>query len=171
MSPRGSEFRSRAPFSHHRHPDLALQHTQGPVSFLNPTRGLFRHVPASAPRQGQGAEGAEARATREDQTASALPIKNEPGIDGVRFLWRSRDNRKGRHRLRVPKRAHGSVAAPRRSSHPKEVLRGVLRTFTQYPVWDISWLVAFIFTWGSVVWVINVSSPFWNGMAQKKNVG
>lgn len=27
--------------------------------------------------------------------------------------------------------------------------------FTYYPVWDISWLVAFTFTLGSVVWVIN----------------
>ena len=27
--------------------------------------------------------------------------------------------------------------------------------FTYYPYWDVSWLVAFVFTWGSVVWVIN----------------
>jgi len=27
--------------------------------------------------------------------------------------------------------------------------------FTQYPVWDISWLVAYIFVWGSIVWIIN----------------
>ena len=27
--------------------------------------------------------------------------------------------------------------------------------FTRYPYWDISWWVAFIFTWGSIVWVIN----------------
>ena len=26
---------------------------------------------------------------------------------------------------------------------------------TQYPFWDVSWLVATIFTLGSVVWVIN----------------
>jgi len=26
---------------------------------------------------------------------------------------------------------------------------------TQYPVWDVSWLVAYIFTWGSIIWVIN----------------
>jgi len=35
------------------------------------------------------------------------------------------------------------------------VLRNIWRTFTYFPVWDISWLVAFIFTLGSCVWVIN----------------
>lgn len=29
------------------------------------------------------------------------------------------------------------------------------RTFTYFPVWDISWLVAFIFTLGSCIWVMN----------------
>ena len=27
--------------------------------------------------------------------------------------------------------------------------------FTHYPIYDISWLVAYIFTWGSIVWCIN----------------
>jgi hypothetical protein len=49
---------------------------------------------------------------------------------------------------------------PRRSSHPKEILKTVIKTFTHYPIWDISWLVAFIFTWGSVVWVLNVCLVF-----------
>ena len=41
------------------------------------------------------------------------------------------------------------------TSQPSEVLKVVLRMFTYYPVWDISWLIAFIFTWGSIVWCIN----------------
>ncbi|OAA76199.1 integral membrane protein [Akanthomyces lecanii RCEF 1005] len=152
MSSRSSEFRSLAPFSHRRDASLTLQHAQGPFSFLNPTRGHFAHAPVASPPQDEGADAAEAPVAKEDQTASTSPIKHQPSIDGVHFLWRSRDNRKGRHPLRVQQ---GSAAAPRRSSHPKEVLRGVLRTLTHFPVWDISWLVAFIFTWGSVVWVIN----------------
>lgn len=32
--------------------------------------------------------------------------------------------------------------------------------FTYYPVWDISWLVAYIFTWGSIVWCINAFFSF-----------
>lgn len=153
MSSRSSEFRSPAPFSQHREASLTLQHAQGPFSFLNPTRGHFKHAPVASSPQDGGAGVAETRVAREDQTASAPPIKHQPSIDGAHFLWRSRDNRKGRHPLRVQQ---GSATAPRRSSHPKEVLRGVVRTLTRFPVWDISWLVAFIFTCGSVVWVINV---------------
>jgi hypothetical protein len=35
------------------------------------------------------------------------------------------------------------------------VLKNIRRMFTHYPVYDISWLVAYVFTWGSVVWCIN----------------
>lgn len=31
---------------------------------------------------------------------------------------------------------------------------------THYPVWDISWIVAYIFTWGSIVWVLNAMFVF-----------
>ncbi|KAM3555447.1 hypothetical protein ARSEF4850_005998 [Beauveria asiatica] len=134
MRPRDSEYGSSAPPppSRHRDHNPLLQHARGPVPFLNPTQGLLRN-------------------------AGEAPIKRRPSLDGIHFLWRSRDNRKGRHPLRLPRRPDdgGSVAAPRPSSHPKEVLRGIIRTLTQFPVWDISWLVAFIFTAGSIVWVIN----------------
>lgn len=140
MGPRASESGSSAPPppSRHRDHNPLLQHARGPVPFLNPTQGLLRHA---------------------GEAVDSAPIKRRPSLDGVHFLWRSRDNRKGRHPLRVPRRTdnESSVAAPRPSSHPKEVLSGVVRTLTQFPVWDISWLVAFIFTAGSVVWVINVS--------------
>ncbi|OAQ98273.1 hypothetical protein LLEC1_03914 [Akanthomyces lecanii] len=147
MTSRSGEFRSRAPFSHRRDANLTLQHAQGPISFLNPTRGHFAHSLTASPPQDEGADGAKTRVAQKDQAASVTPIKHQPNTYGVHFLWRSRDNRKGRHPLRVQQ---GSTAAPRRSSHPNEVLRGVLRTLTRFPVWDISWLVAFIFTCGSV---------------------
>jgi hypothetical protein len=60
--------------------------------------------------------------------------------------------------LLVQKPAAGEESqylVPRRTSHYKEVLKTILLTFTYFPVWDISWLVAFVFTVGSMVWVIN----------------
>ena len=71
----------------------------------------------------------------------------------VNFRWRSRDNRKGRHALQVP--SEGGANLPPRTNTTTAVLKGITRMFYRFPVWDISWLVAFIFTLGSVVWVIN----------------
>ncbi|OAA71182.1 integral membrane protein [Cordyceps fumosorosea ARSEF 2679] len=152
MSPHQRESHSSAPFSRHGNHKLSLHHARGPVSFLHPTRGLLRTAPETPPSPEDAADAADAAGTRvgkhDQAAASALPIKQPPEVAGVHFLWRSRDNRKGRHPLRVQRQPQGGgVALPRRSSHPKEVLRGVVGTFTQYPVWDISWLVAFIFTW------------------------
>lgn len=45
--------------------------------------------------------------------------------------------------------------APPKTNTLSATLRGVLRMFTTYPYWDVSYLVAVIFTWGSVVWCIN----------------
>ncbi|TQS31312.1 hypothetical protein Golomagni_08415, partial [Golovinomyces magnicellulatus] len=77
----------------------------------------------------------------------------------IGFLWRSRDNRKGRHLLLIKNPNSGDKQTPLHtlvpSYHPSQVLQVVIKTFTTFPYWDISWLVAFIFTLGSVVWVIN----------------
>ncbi|KAL7954811.1 hypothetical protein V8C34DRAFT_293304 [Trichoderma compactum] len=158
MPARNRRFFSREPFDNDNR--LTLQHAEGPFGFLNPTRAHFDHSAlASKPTPDEIAEPHESgddAETRHEQTKQAagsnVPAKN------VRFLWRSRDNRKGRHALLVQKPPPGEEApfvTPRRTSHPREIVKTVIRTFTHYPIWDISWLVAFIFTWGSVVWVLN----------------
>ncbi|PTB42370.1 uncharacterized protein TrAFT101_008537 [Trichoderma asperellum] len=158
MPPRNRRFFTREPF---RHDDrLTLQHAEGPCGFLNPTRAHFDHSKLCAGSASneiatpqESGDDAEARRKPPKQDVdSNVPARN------VRFLWRSRDNRKGRHPLLVQPPLAGEEApfvTPRRTSHPKEILKTVIKTFTHYPIWDISWLVAFIFTWGSVVWVIN----------------
>lgn len=45
--------------------------------------------------------------------------------------------------------------APESTNTLRAVLKGIGRMFTEYPYWDVSYLVATIFTLGSVVWVIN----------------
>lgn len=156
---RNKHFFSREPF---RNDDrLTLQHVEGPFGFLNPTRAHFNHSqfspgpasdePATPHESGDDAE--PRRKPPKQDTESDIPAKN------IRFLWRSRDNRKGRHALLVQEPGPGEEApfmTPRPTTHPKEILKTVIKTFICYPIWDISWLVAFIFTWGSAVWVINV---------------
>ncbi|KIW97533.1 uncharacterized protein Z519_01117 [Cladophialophora bantiana CBS 173.52] len=157
MPPRNRHFHTREPFQHdHR---LILERAEGPFSFLNPTRAHFNH------------SGSVSKVTSDDTAASHESVDNAADHEipkrysesnvpakNVRFLWRSRDNRKGRHPLLVQRPKPGEEAyfvTPRRTSDPREVLKTVVKTFTSFPIWDISWLVAFIFTWGSVVWVLN----------------
>jgi hypothetical protein len=73
----------------------------------------------------------------------------------VRFKWTSRDNRKGRHAIIVPSVTDLNRATPRPTSSPQSVAHNIWRMFTYYPVWDISFDVAFVFTIGSVIWVVN----------------
>ncbi|KAF3935189.1 hypothetical protein ABW20_dc0109804 [Dactylellina cionopaga] len=151
MSSRNKQFRTHEPFKDDSR--LTLNRADGPFDFLNPTRAHFLY-PVLSRRSTQSQEGERVERGQEhsSKTSSDVPTEN------VRFVWRSRDNRKGRHALVVQKPGPGEkphFLVPRRTSHPREILKTVIRTFTCFPVWDISWLVAFIFTLGSVVWVIN----------------
>lgn len=153
MPLRNKDFRTKEPF---RHDDnVTLHHAEGPFSFLNPTRAHFHHAGLSPPQESNGNNTPLGQPPKQvDSTVPAAYVK---------FLWRSRDNRKGRHPLLVQPASPGEDApfvTPRRTSDPREVVKNVVRTFTYFPVWDISWLVGFIFTWGSVVWVINVCLYF-----------
>jgi len=65
----------------------------------------------------------------------------------VRYQWRSRDNRKGRHTLIVP------YDHPQRPSRLHTTLAGVKRMLTQFPYWDVSYWVAVNFVIGSAIFV------------------
>jgi hypothetical protein len=85
------------------------------------------------------------------------PFRHDARPD-VRFKWTSRDNRKGRHAVVVPgtKTTDGSKhATPRPTTSPQTIASSLWRMLTYYPVWDISFDVAYVFTIGSVIWVIN----------------
>jgi hypothetical protein len=53
-----------------------------------------------------------------------------------------------------------NFVAPEATSSFRGVIEGISRMFTQYPYYDVSWLVAVIFTFGSVVWCINAFFSF-----------
>lgn len=81
----------------------------------------------------------------------------------VRYKWTSRNNRKGRHTIAIDPQ-HASAESkhntPRPTSSLGSIGHGIWRMLTYYPIWDISFDIAYIFTIGSVVWVINAFFVF-----------
>jgi len=132
---RNSHFQSgRKPLQDH--PDLQLRpsHISGPISFLNPTWAWYTPHSRDHPIQ----------------------VSDKP--KHVQHVWRSRDNRKGRHALRVdydiaPEDSECLPPHPTSSWHV--AVRGIIRMGTYAPYWDVSYLVAIIFTLGSAVWIVN----------------
>ncbi|KAM3072427.1 hypothetical protein ACMFMG_009228 [Clarireedia jacksonii] len=123
----------------HHEDDVAF----GALKFLNPTT---RRVPLTY--AGSTVNGATTRNDK-DVVGKAGDVR----AADVHRKWRSRDNRKGRHAISVQPSATQST--PGSTSTLRAILRGILRMFTSYPYYDVSYLVAVIFTVGSVVWVIN----------------
>ncbi|PLB33371.1 uncharacterized protein BDW47DRAFT_114111 [Aspergillus candidus] len=130
-------------------PGTEVTHVGGPISFLNPTRAKLHkpHPPPSPPHEEKEPH---IHRPREDQ---------KPRIE---HIWRSRDNRKGRHAIRVhpplappPPKPEVVYILPRRTTAPRAIAKGLLRMVTVFAYWDVSYLVAVIFTLGSVVWCIN----------------
>lgn len=142
---RSSHFTSRAPFRHNQTPlEPTASRVSGPFSSLNPTSAHF-HTETN-------------KATNLDGDDSPTRYSAEKHTHGVHFKWTSRNNRKGRHALVVPKQ--DAPLAPRRSSDPRVILHGLWDMIVKYPVWDVSWWVAYIFTWGSIIWCINALFSF-----------
>jgi hypothetical protein len=75
----------------------------------------------------------------------------------ISFLWRSRDNRKGRHALLIRPFRAGKERdlLPPRTNSLSSTRKGFRAMATTYPYWDISWLIAMIFVLGSVLWIID----------------
>ncbi|KAH7213319.1 uncharacterized protein BKA55DRAFT_546542 [Fusarium redolens] len=127
---------------HGRH--YHAERTTGPVKSLNPTKRYLI---------------ADKKVLNADSGARTVQEESRPGgkSPGVAYVWRSRDNRKGRHALAisVDPRKHEATKGPRPSNSYHQTLRGILKMFVRYPVWDVSYDVAVVFTIGSIIWVIN----------------
>ncbi|KNG49455.1 integral membrane protein [Stemphylium lycopersici] len=81
----------------------------------------------------------------------------------ARFKWTSRNDRKGRHAVVVDRNQSSAAAkhtTPQPTSSPRTIARNIWRMLTYYPVWDISFDVAYIFTIGSVIWIFNAFFVF-----------
>lgn len=146
MSSRNNDFSSHTPFhqeiSHGSSARLhhSPNHTTGPFPFLNPTSARFYHH------------------SQDDSDLS----DSKSGHGDISYEWTSGNNRKGRHALVISRAAHESpdIATPPPSTDIGQILKSISRMFTSYPYWDISWLVAYGFTWGSIIWVLNAIFVF-----------
>jgi hypothetical protein len=143
----------------------------GPLSFLNPTVRR-RALPAADPDE---IVSEDADKEGKDLEKDAPEHRDEISADDVHNEWRSRDNRKGeqyspygvtiaevitgRHTLAVhqvdAKDANARFRTPPPTGTLRATVKGIVRMFTTYPYWDVSYLVAITFTLGSVIWVIN----------------
>ncbi|KAJ5435404.1 hypothetical protein N7445_006289 [Penicillium cf. griseofulvum] len=115
----------------------------GPISFLNPTSAHYK--PFQNPEE----------------------TRPPPQIER---LWRSRDNRKGRHAIRVDTEAlphETGITTPALTQSFSTVARIILRMVTYVPYWDVSYLVAMSFTIGSAVFIAN-GFFVWLPLADKK---
>ena len=108
---------------------LAEAEASGPIRFCNPTSRRLS-ITRSAPES-------QAEAT----TESAF---------GAQHVWRSRDNRKGRHALALTPEAAKSLTFLHPTNTLRATLRGVGKMFSQFPIWDVSYDVATIFTLGKL---------------------
>lgn len=142
---RNSNFRpEREPFS--QDDRISPSRIHGPFHGLNPTRAEYALQPQ--------------KFTSDHQSSEDVPSDTNKDPLQYHLLWRSRDNRKGRHPLLVSKSDVGKSGTPQLTSNTSVILKTIGKMVTYYPVWDISWLVAYIFTWGSIVWCINALFSF-----------
>ena len=160
--PRNKYFHhSHDPFQDHDSIELHDNNIDGPFRFLNPTRAHFKHTTWSRGPTST-VDGTSNNDEQGPNAGSAALSEEEEPAASIRLKWRSRDNRKGRHALAIQPTDAASVnyVTPKPTSTLHEVRKGILRMLVQYPYWDISYLVATIFTLGSVVWVMNAFFVF-----------
>lgn len=158
MSRSRAFFPGSEPLRHQHSLQLENQHTHGPFSFLNPTQTRFRHKAISNGTAVSSETPSSSENSHRSEDEKVLQAYPKPSISNIEYRWRSRDNRKGRHALVVaPSTESPNIEydAPPCTHTIYEAWNGIIRMATRYPIWDISYLVATIFTLGSVVWVIN----------------
>ncbi|MDI1492376.1 MAG: hypothetical protein OHK93_003590 [Ramalina farinacea] len=152
---RNHHFHSQGPLQSHESLQLQNDRVHGPSIFFNPTRAYFTHQ-RLPPKAGAGSDSQASRPSDEAKHHQDIALTvTSPAASNVEYKWRSRDNRKGRHALVVKPTNKPDIIPPSRTSTFRATLQGLIRMCTYFPYWDISYLVAVIFTLGSVIWVIN----------------
>ncbi|RMZ71638.1 integral membrane [Pyrenophora seminiperda CCB06] len=136
-----------------------MEPSHGPGAAHKPRRNNTFHAAREPGRHEAGLQ------LEHDGASGPLPFLNPTRAQyrhearpDVRFKWTSRNDRKGRHAVAIVGKQAASWSeqtAPRPTSSFRTVARNIWRMLTYYPVWDISFDVAFVFTLGSVIWVIN----------------
>ncbi|KAI5275316.1 hypothetical protein E4T47_01782 [Aureobasidium subglaciale] len=133
---------------------IVQSRVRGPVAFLNPTQAHYEHKIAISPNRDRPSK------------TDLIPLAESSTLSttNIEYKWTARDNRKGRHTLITRplsvEHPETNISTPRSTTTWRSVLHTLWLMITFYPVWDVSWCVAFIFTLGSVLWVINALFVF-----------
>lgn len=171
---RGTQFQpDYEPMRKHASLQLLDDKIYGPFSFLNPTQAHYQHTHSSKSSSALQATSGPSKEHISDDDNIANPSNqhtfgsrggkedtaSDQPVTSITFKWTSRDNRKGRHALVVKPAITGGLdptyVVSKSSSDLRIILHNIWLMLSYYPIWDISWWVAYIFTWGSIVWVIN----------------
>jgi len=144
----------REPLKHEAALRLNNDKIYGPFAFLNPTQAHFDHV-GNAKSSGESGESQSEGQEEEPIKDSTTTPKDDVPASNIGFKWTSRNNRKGRHALVIlpSDMEHAKFLTPPPTNTLKVILKNISRMVWYYPVWDVSWLVAYVFVWGSMVWV------------------
>ena len=139
-------------------------HILTPCSFLNPTV-RYHPIPAT-PAPDHPPEHTPSQNQHDKQRPPSAPGPEH----GVYHIWRSRDNRKGRHAALVPRRPPAmedtaTATFPRATNSAAETFKGLIKMATRFPVWDVSYDVAVVFTLGELSLMPWISSGGWTGMS------
>ena len=123
---------------------IARAPTAGPISFLNPTT---RYLDVTRRGTGGADESTEGQVDVPGAEHASSKVASQ---HGAWCVWRSRDNRKGRHAVQVSPEYcdKAGTDVPKATNTLRESLRGILRMILRYPIWDVSYDVATIFTLG-----------------------
>ena len=153
---------SREPLRAHQSLELQQDRISGPFSFLNPTRAAFEHKYPKEWTSGYADAAGKDPNAKGSVSEQVAGREDEQLASNIEFKWRSRDNRKGRHTLVADPTFDPAAPyiVPQKTTSLRAIAKGILRMATQFPYWDVSWLVAVIFTLGSCVWVINAFLVF-----------
>lgn len=134
-----------------------------------PVSGGSQYGNAASPRPDASPDGCGGPDDKDASGEMTPPEGPHPGSSGVYTVWHSRDNRKGRHALvltpsaaaalpTVPTKATPSTATAITANSPRLLLlllSGLARMALRYPLHDVSYDVALVFTLGSLIWVLN----------------
>lgn len=84
------------------------------------------------------------------------------------FLWRSRDNRKGRNSIAVPTSPATTPSIPfstRLRMGTPQVLKNILRMVTTFPYWDMAFWSGWSYSIGSILFIMDASWS-WKDVAE-----
>lgn len=143
--PRNQQFGDHKPFADDAL--FRLEGTAGSLYFFNCTAAQFELAASSEPSLSYS-----------EHTSGHAALPTQSQCSEASFLWRSRDNRKGRHAVllrRRPDDIMNKVWVMEATNSPAAIVRGLRAMATLFPYWDISWLLATMFTLGSLLWIAN----------------